>query len=39
MAGRLTFEEISQLNERKDELRKQHREYMRAHPELNHMLG
>ena len=33
-AARLTFEELSQLNERKLELKRQHQKYMEKHPEI-----
>lgn len=38
-AQKLSFEEISQLNERKLEIKSKHVEYLEAHPELNHLLS
>ena len=37
--ARLTFEELSQLNERKMELKKQHQAYMEKHPEITRILA
>eukprot|EP00949_MAST-11_sp_MAST-11-sp1_P003604 g3604.t1 len=36
---RLTFEELSRLNERKHELKSAHAAYLREHPEVTRMLG
>jgi len=38
-AARLTFEELSQLNERKLELKRQHQTYMEKHPEITRLLA
>jgi guanylate kinase len=38
-AARLTFEELSQLNERKLELKRQHQKYMEKHPEITRILA
>ena len=38
-AARLTFEELSQLNERKLELKRQHQQYMEKHPEITRILA
>lgn len=37
--ARLTFEELSQLNERKLELKRQHNAYMEKHPEITRVLA
>ena len=37
--ARLTFEELSQLNERKLELKRQHNGYMEKHPEITRILA
>jgi|TARA_B110000008_G_C16855412_1_gene518509 guanylate kinase len=36
---RLTYEEISQLNQRKDELKDKHQTYLNTHPEISRMLS
>jgi guanylate kinase len=36
---RLTYEELSQLNQRKDELKSLHQEYLNDHPEIPRMLS
>ena len=35
----LTFQEISKLNERKTELKKQHAQYLEEHPEIKNILS
>jgi guanylate kinase len=36
---KLTFEEISKLNERKTELKKQHAQYLEEHPEIKNIFS
>ena len=38
-SARLTFEELSQLNERKLELKREHQAYMEKHPEVTRILA
>lgn len=37
--SKLTFEEISQLNDRKTELKHQHQAYLKEHPEMKNILA
>mmetsp|Transcript_167125 Transcript_167125/g.406185 ORF Transcript_167125/g.406185 Transcript_167125/m.406185 type:complete len:108 (+) Transcript_167125:54-377(+) len=39
VASKLTFEELSELNERKSELRRENQDWIAAHPELKSVMS